>query len=178
MAQSKRQISDKTSDKNSLQKRLLRTTALKGSYLEKRSPPKPHPKAPKKTNLASKRNTAVSKTKGNAQALPYFKKQTDYRLAFKDQFDDARVRRDEKEAREARKNALEELKTRDCNVERNTGLESTSDSSSEVVSVAEDIVVIGLLGLNRSAEERDSYLSRIEHRFIDRPKEAYSKLGL
>jgi hypothetical protein len=43
---------------------------------------------------------------------------------------------------------LEKLKTRDCNVERNTSLESTSDGSSEVFSVFEDSVVIDLLGLN------------------------------
>jgi hypothetical protein len=137
-----------TSNGNSSQKRILRTTVFKGSYLEKTSPLKPNAKAPKKTNLASKRKTAASKTKGNAQALPNFKKQTHHRFAFKDQFDDARVRRDEKEAREARENALEKLKTRDCNVERNTSLESTSDGSSEVFSVLEDSVVIDLLGLN------------------------------
>jgi hypothetical protein len=173
MARLKRQISDKTSNQNGSQKRLLWTTAFKGSYLEKTSPLKPNAKAPKKTNLASKRKTAASKTKGNAQALRYFKKQTHYLFAFRDQFDDARARRDEKEAREALKNALEKLETRDCKVERNTGLESTSDGPSEVVSVVDDSIVIDLLDLYRSEEERE----RIGHRSIDRPKEAYAAQG-
>lgn len=98
---------------------------------------------------------------------------------FRHQFDISRAERDENALKEAQDDAYEEVKVRVYNVERNDHVdqESTSELSSKFDTIIDDHTLIRDLGLNRSEEEHNTYLSRLEHRSIKQLKKAYPPLG-
>ena len=168
MAKSK-QIDSKTpSNKDILHQTLPPKLARKHTSSDKATPAKRKRVSSKEKRLATDK----------AEPPVRYTKQTDYIAAHKHHFDEKRASRDEAADKQAQDNAFREVKARVCNVERSThdNQSRTSDGSSESGPIINDSTLIHDLGLYCSKEEHDTYLSGLEHKYVELLEEAYPPL--
>lgn len=163
------QIDSKTPrNKDILHQTLSPKLARKHTSSDKATPAKRKRVSQKEKRLAT----------DNAEPPVRYIKQTDYIAAHKHHFDEKRASRDEAADKQAQDNAFRDVKTRVCNVERSThdNHARTSDGSSESEPIVNDSTLIHDLGLYRNQEEHTTYLSRLEHKYVEPLEEAYPPL--
>lgn len=168
MAKSK-QIDSKTpSNKDILHQTLPPKLARKHTSSDEATPAKRRRISQKEKRLAT----------DNAEPPVRYKKQSDYVAAHKHHFDYKRASLDEAADKQAQDNAFREVKARVCNVERSThdNQARASNGSSGSEPIINDPTLIHDLGLYRNQEEHCTYLSRLEHKYVEPLEEAYPPL--
>jgi hypothetical protein len=165
--------------KRSTRKTVARKTAFNNTYLETTLPPTPTTPtspapAPTPTSASAPTSAPTSASDEN-NSNPMFKTQAEYTAAFEYQFDHPRAALDSAREKKAQREELEVLKARVHNPERSYrfGDQSISDRSSGSDTIIDDDSLIHDLGLKRSEEEYNTYMSRLEHRIIEPLEEAY-----
>ena len=155
MAISKRVSSKNGNNKGSLRKTQYRTITFKEDYSVRHNAQNQALASLTRSHAATPPNPSIRKPPAAQSPFP-FKDQKAYLAWAGNRIDMKRVRRDEKARRKARKTALVELEARPSGVER----------SLHANCVVDDGLLTETLGLGRSKEEDDIYLSKIERRDI------------
>ncbi|KAF7512761.1 hypothetical protein GJ744_000328 [Endocarpon pusillum] len=159
MAKAKQVSSKPGSTKDSLRKTLRAKVAHKKVFSTRSNTKKPASGPSKKK--PSKRSRGYRQPKAEP---PFpFSNQPDYLAWAGDRIDHKRVKRDEERERRARKDALEELRARP----------PTNQRSFHMGCVVDDHSLIEVLGLGRSKEARDIYLSSFTRKAIAELKSPY-----